>query len=88
MTSTLLRLHGSAKWIREAYGAIIVYVTKGSEATRLLQDQYFRAWESTYTKVFESRLHSYFTNRVVLCIGRTPVLPPDIHCDGGLLGHI
>jgi hypothetical protein len=39
-----------------AYGSMVVYVTKGSEAARLLQDQYFHvAGESAYTRVFEPR---------------------------------
>ena len=40
----------------KAYGSMVVYVTKGSEAARLLQEQYFHvAGESAYTRVFEPR---------------------------------
>jgi hypothetical protein len=40
----------------KAYGSMVVYVTKGSDAARLLQDQYFHvAGESAYTRVFEPR---------------------------------
>jgi hypothetical protein len=40
----------------KAYGSMVVYVTKGCEAARLLQDQYFHvAGESAYTRVFEPR---------------------------------
>lgn len=46
----------SRKDTRKAYGSMVVYVTKGSEAVRLLQDQYFHvAGESAYTRVFEPR---------------------------------
>jgi hypothetical protein len=38
------------------YGSMVVYVTKGSDATRLLEEQYFHlAGESAYTSVFEPR---------------------------------
>lgn len=41
----------------KAYGSMVVYVTKGSDATRLLQGQYFHvAGESAYTRVFEPRI--------------------------------
>ncbi len=41
----------------KAYGSMVVYVTKGSEAARLLQDQYFHvAGESAYTRVYERRV--------------------------------
>ena len=40
----------------KAYGSMVVYVTKGSDAARLLQDQYFHlAGESAYTSIFEPR---------------------------------
>lgn len=46
----------SRKDTGKAYGSMVVYVTKGSEAARLLQDQYFHiAGESAYTQVFEPR---------------------------------
>ncbi len=46
----------SRKDIGKAYGSMVVYVTKGSEAARLLQDQYFHfAGESAYTRPFEPR---------------------------------
>jgi hypothetical protein len=38
------------------YGSMVVYVTRGSDAARLLQEQYFHlAGESAYTSVFEPR---------------------------------
>lgn len=38
------------------YGSMVVYVTKGSDAARLLQGQYFHlAGESAYTSIFEPR---------------------------------
>jgi hypothetical protein len=41
----------------KAYGSMVVYVTKGSEAVRLLQGQYFHvAGESAYTEVYEHRV--------------------------------
>jgi hypothetical protein len=41
----------------KAYGSMVVYVTKGSEAVRLLQGQYFHvAGESAYTGVYEHRV--------------------------------
>lgn len=44
----------SRKDIRKAYGSKVVYVTKGSDAERLLQDQYFQVvGESAYARVFE-----------------------------------
>ena len=40
----------------KAYGSMVVYTTKGSDAARLLQGQYFHvAGESAYTRVFEPR---------------------------------
>jgi hypothetical protein len=40
----------------KAYGSMVVYVTKGSDAVRLLQGQYFHvAGESAFTRVFEPR---------------------------------
>lgn len=46
----------SRKDIGKAYGSMVVYVTKGSDAARLLQGQYFHmAGESAYTRVFEPR---------------------------------
>jgi hypothetical protein len=46
----------SRKDTGKAYGSMVVYVTKGSEAARLLQDQYFHvAGESAYARVFEPR---------------------------------
>lgn len=46
----------SKKDTGKAYGSMVVYVTKGNEAKRLLQDQYFHvAGESAYTRIFESR---------------------------------
>ena len=40
----------------KAYGSMVVYVTKGSDAARLLGDQYFHlAGESAYTSIFEPR---------------------------------
>lgn len=40
----------------KAYGSMVVYVSKSSEAVRLLQEQYFNvAGESAYTRVFEPR---------------------------------
>ena len=40
----------------KAYGSMVVYVTKGSEAARLLREQYFHvAGESAYTRVYEHR---------------------------------
>jgi hypothetical protein len=41
----------------KAYGSMVVYVSKSSEVTKLLQGQYFHiAGESAYTRVFEPRL--------------------------------
>jgi hypothetical protein len=41
----------------KAYGSMGVYVTKGSEAARLLQEQYFHvAEEFAYTGVYEHRV--------------------------------
>lgn len=46
----------SRKDTEKLYGSMVVYVTKGSDASRLLQDQYFHlAGESAYTSVFEPR---------------------------------
>jgi hypothetical protein len=40
----------------KAYGSMVIYVTKGSDAVRLLQGQYFHiAGESAYTSVYELR---------------------------------
>ena len=40
----------------KAYGSMVVYVTKGSDAARLLGDQYFHlAGESAYTSTFKPR---------------------------------
>ncbi|EED22525.1 conserved hypothetical protein [Talaromyces stipitatus ATCC 10500] len=44
----------SKKDSHKAYGSMVVYVTKGSDAKRLLRDQYFDiAGESAYTRLFE-----------------------------------
>ena len=41
----------------KAYSSIVIYVTKGSDARRLLQDQFFHvAGESGWTSVFKSLL--------------------------------
>jgi hypothetical protein len=46
----------SKKENAKAYGSMVVYVTKGSDAVRLLQGQYFHiAGESAYTSVYELR---------------------------------
>jgi hypothetical protein len=46
----------SRKDTGKAYGSMVVYVTNSSEATRLLQGQYFHvAGESAYTRAFEPR---------------------------------
>ena len=46
----------SRKDIPKAYGSMVIYVTKGSDVTRLLQEQYFHiAGESAYTSVYEPR---------------------------------
>ena len=46
----------SKKETAKAYGSMVVYVTKGSDAIRLLQGQYFHiAGESAYTSVYEIR---------------------------------
>lgn len=40
----------------KAYGSMVIYVTKGSEATRLLQESYFNVeGESAFTRPFERR---------------------------------
>ncbi|PIA82984.1 hypothetical protein CB0940_12204 [Cercospora beticola] len=40
----------------KAYGSMAVYLSKGSDAVRLLQEQYFHvAGESAYTRVYERR---------------------------------
>ena len=40
----------------KAYGSMVVYITKGSEAKRLLEGQYFHlARESAYTTIFAPR---------------------------------
>lgn len=47
----------SRKDAGKAYGSMVVYVTKGSEARRLLDSQYFHlAGESGYTAVFAPRV--------------------------------
>jgi hypothetical protein len=46
----------SRKDAGKVYGSMVVYVTKGSEAMRLLKGQYFHvAGESAYTRAFEPR---------------------------------
>lgn len=46
----------SRKDTGKAYGSMVVYVTKGSDAVRLIQGQYFHvAGESAYTRIYESR---------------------------------
>jgi hypothetical protein len=46
----------SRKDTAKAYGSIMIYVTKGSDAVRLLQEQYFHiAGESAYTSIYEPR---------------------------------
>jgi hypothetical protein len=46
----------SRKDIGKAYRSMVVYVTKGSEAARLLHAQYFHvSGESAYTRVYEPR---------------------------------
>jgi hypothetical protein len=46
----------SRKDIPKAYGSMVIYVTKGSDVTHLLQEQYFHiAGESAYTSVYEPR---------------------------------
>ncbi|EAQ86297.1 hypothetical protein CHGG_07550 [Chaetomium globosum CBS 148.51] len=46
----------SRKDTSKAYGSMVVYVTKGSEARRLLDERYFHlAGESAYTTVFAPR---------------------------------
>ena len=46
----------SKKETAKAYGSMVVYVTKGSDAVRLLQGQYFHiAGESAYTSIYEIR---------------------------------
>lgn len=46
----------SNKETAKAYGSMVVYVTKGSDATRLLQEQYFNVeGESAFTRIFEQR---------------------------------
>ncbi len=46
----------SRKDIGKAYGSMVVYVTKSSEAKRLLEGQYFHlAGESAYTTIFVPR---------------------------------
>jgi DnaJ-class molecular chaperone len=40
----------------KAYGSMVVYLTKSSDAKRLLQDQFFHiTGESAYTRAFEPR---------------------------------
>lgn len=44
----------SKKDSNKAYGSMVVYVTKASDAKQLLRDQYFDiAGESAYTRLFE-----------------------------------
>jgi hypothetical protein len=46
----------SKKDTAKAYGSMVIYVTKGSDAARLLQGQYFHiAGESAYTSIYELR---------------------------------
>ena len=46
----------SSKETYKAYGSMVVYVTKRSDAKRLLEGQYFDiAGESAYTRIFEPR---------------------------------
>ena len=46
----------SRKDTGKAYGSMVVYVTKGSDAVRLLQDKYFHVdGESAYTRIYEPR---------------------------------
>ncbi len=46
----------SNKDTAKAYGSMVIYVTKNSEATRLLQEQYLNVeGESAFTRVFELR---------------------------------
>ena len=46
----------SKKDAGKAYGSMVVYMTKGSDASRLLQGQYFHvAGESAYTRIYEPR---------------------------------
>jgi hypothetical protein len=41
----------------KVYGSIVVYITKGNKAARLLREQYFHvAGESVYTRVYEHRV--------------------------------
>ena len=47
----------SKKDTGKTYGSMVVYVTKGSDAARLLREQYFHvAGESAYTRVYEPRI--------------------------------
>jgi hypothetical protein len=47
----------SNKELAKTYGSMVIYVTKGSDAVRLLQEQYFHiAGESAYTRVYEPRM--------------------------------
>ena len=40
----------------KAYGSMVIYVTRGSDAVRLLQEQYFHiAGESAYTRIYKPR---------------------------------
>jgi hypothetical protein len=49
----------SRKDTAKAYGSMVVYVTKGSDARRLLSEGFFHAGgESGYTRVFERRLRT------------------------------
>jgi len=47
----------SNKGAAKAYGSMVIYVTKGSDAVRLIQEQYFHvAGESAYTRIYERRV--------------------------------
>jgi hypothetical protein len=47
----------SRKDVPKAYGSMVVYLTKASDAKRLIEGQYFDiAGESAYTRVFEPRI--------------------------------
>ena len=46
----------SKKDIEKAYGLMVVYITKSSEAAWLLQDQYFHiAGESAYIRTYKPK---------------------------------
>lgn len=47
----------SRKSTGNAYGSMVIYPTKGSEAAQLLQGQYFHiAGESAYTRAYEPQI--------------------------------